>query len=114
MIVEQFVFKRLIEELRTFGTPNYPEFCIDAAKIFKEQEKKFKGIINQDRVSAVCLNSDLNELRGVLMDQSDIQFLGNAVKAADQTFPDQITTLADPRVIRPQTGALLEDSQIQK
>jgi len=45
-MVENFVFKKLIDDLRTFSTANYPEFCVDAAKLFKEQEKKFKGIIN--------------------------------------------------------------------
>lgn len=35
-MVESFILRRLVDELRTFEIPKYPEFSVDAAKIFKD------------------------------------------------------------------------------
>lgn len=62
----------------------------------------------------MCLNSDLNELRSVLMDRSDIQFLGNAVNKHEPFHTGQVNGRPKLGLMQPRQDTLLEDSQIQK
>ena len=74
-IIDNFIFNKLIDNLKTFNQPMYEEFKLDAMRVYKDVNFKFKGIINQDRTSTICLNKDFEELKQVLMGQEDLMFL---------------------------------------